>query len=155
MTRDIETKSKGSNESGATVVEFAFIVTLLLVITFGILEFAFIFSQRHFIGNAAREGLRVGIRADNYETFDVDPGCADKLDRFCAVEVAVNEYLEAFYRPENIYPLDVVRVGDSLKVTVKVDNFFPPLLSGFIPGYVFPATLSYSAIGIYEDPDEL
>lgn len=155
MTRDVETKRLGSNESGATVVEFAIVVTLLLVITFGILEFAFIFSQRHFIGNAAREGMRVGIVADNYETFNVVPGCTDKLNRFCAVEVAVNEYLDAFYRPADIYPLDVVRAGDSLKVTVKVKNFFPPLLSGFIPGYVFPVTLSYSAIGIYEDSDEL
>jgi hypothetical protein len=48
----------------------------------------------------------------------------------------------------------VPATGKSLKVTVTVNNFFPPLLTGFIPGFTNPATLTYSTTGRYEDPDE-
>ena len=157
MTQDAEPRRRSSNENGATVVEFAVIVLLLLLIIFGILEFAFIFYQRHFIENAAREGMRIGIRADNYETFSVEPGCTNKLNRYCAVEVAVNDYLSTLYPSADDRDVDIDRIVDdnkALKVTVQVNNFFPQLLSGLVPGYVFPATLSYSVTGVYEDPDE-
>ena len=153
MTREVEKKSRSTNENGATVVEFAVIVLLLLLIIFGILEFAFIFYQRHFIENAAREGMRVGIRADNYETYTETPGCIDKLNRYCAVELAVEDYLSTLYQPADIHPTKIEREGDAIKVTVTVDNFFPQLLSGFIPGFN-QDVLTYSITGRYENPDE-
>ena len=116
MTRNVETKRRRSNENGATVVEFAVIVFLLLLIIFGILEFAFIFYQRHFIENAAREGVRIGIRADNYETFDdaPGPGCIDKLNCYCAVDEAVRDYLSTLYQ-------DIYKAADAVAVE-RVDE---------------------------------
>ncbi|MDR9501929.1 MAG: pilus assembly protein [Desulfurivibrionaceae bacterium] len=137
------------NEKGATVVEFAVIVALLLVIVFGILEFAFIFYQRHFVENAAREGMRVGILANNFSCFT---GCAPDPERKTVVEDRVEEYLSVLYDDSDIY---VNRVPEnSLEVKVEVENFFPQLLSGLIPGFANQDTISYSITGEYEDPDE-
>ncbi|MDT8335289.1 MAG: TadE/TadG family type IV pilus assembly protein [Desulfurivibrionaceae bacterium] len=142
------TTRRRGNEKGATVVEFAVIVVLLLLILFAILEFAFIFYQRHFVENAAREGMRVGIRANNYSCFT---GCAQ--DRKRAVEQRVADYLSALYDESDI-EVDRVAAEKSLKVSVAVENFFPQLLSGLIPGFANQNTLSYSITGEYEDPDE-
>ena len=147
----------GKNERGATVVEFAVIVALLLIIIFGILEYAFIFYQKHFISNAAREGMRVGIRADSFNCFNGVPadGCTTNLDRYHVVRTAVADYLDTIYQPADIQLINAERVADkSLRVTVTVANFFPQLLSGLIPGLDNPDTLTYSTTGRYEDPDE-
>ncbi|MEN8135421.1 MAG: TadE/TadG family type IV pilus assembly protein [Thermodesulfobacteriota bacterium] len=158
MTRDAETKKWGSNENGAAAVEFAIIVVLLLIIIFGILEFSFIFYQRHFIENAAREGMRIGIRANNYSCFDGAPAadCTASVDRKIVVEQKVIDYLSSLYQPANIFPVDVERVDatKSLNVTAEVNNFFPQLLSALVPGFTNQTTLSYSITGMYEDPDE-
>lgn len=157
MSRMTANKSNHEGERGATVVEFAVIVGLLLIMIFGILEFAFIFYQRHFIENAAREGMRVGVRADNFNCFDGLPtaGCTENLDRKHVVEQEVTDYLSALYQPADITQLSVERVAEkSLKVTVTVNNFFPQLLSGLIPGLVNQTALTYSTMGRYEDPDE-
>ena len=161
MSRMTAEKTKRDGERGATVVEFAVVVALLLIIIFGILEFAFIFYQRHFVENAAREGMRVGVRADNFNCFDGAPatGCTANLDRKLVVEQAVADYLSALYQPAGIALIGVERINDpgfekSLKVTVTVNNFFPQLLSGLVPGFVNPDTITYSTTGRYEDPDE-
>jgi len=145
-----------SNENGATVVEFAVIVVLLLVIFFGILEFAFIFYQKHYIENAAREGMRFGIRANNFDCFGGKSAGKCTVDRKTKVEQKVIDYLSNLYKPGAIHTPVVERVDatKSLKVTATVDNFFPQLLSGLIPGFASPTTLSYSITGEYEDPGE-
>lgn len=143
-------KGYGS-ERGATVVEFAVIVVLLLVIVFGILELAFIFYQRHFVENAAREGMRVGIRANNFNCFE---GC-DEARRTTA-EQRVNEYLSNLYQPGDILSVEAERDPDNPRITVaaEVTNFFPRLLSGLIPGFANQTIISYSITGEYEDPAE-
>ncbi|MFO7607006.1 MAG: pilus assembly protein [Desulfurivibrionaceae bacterium] len=149
---------RAGNERGATVVEFAVIVIPLFLIVFAILEFSFIFYQRHFVENAAREGMRVGIRANNFSCFDGKPaaGCTADVDRKLEVEKRVTDYLAKLYQPADIYPPDVQRDPEKplIKVTATVDNFFPQLLSGLIPGFANQGTLSYSITGEYEDPDE-
>ncbi len=144
------------------MVEFAVVVILLLILVFGILEFAFTFYQRHFVENGAREGMRVGVRADNFNCFNGLPsaGCTTALDRKHVVEQKVTAYLSALYQPADILLINVERIDEegvmekSLKVTVTVKNFFPQLLSGLVPGFVNPDTITYHATGRYEDPDE-
>lgn len=157
MCRTTTKKTKREMERGAAVVEFAVIVVLLLLLVFGIIEFAFIFYQRHFVENAAREGMRIGVRADNFNCFDGVPatGCTVNLDRKHVVEQAVTDYLSALYQPTDIIQNEAKRVTEkSLEVTVTVKNFFPQLLSGLIPGLDNTANITYSTTGRYEDPDE-
>jgi Flp pilus assembly protein TadG len=51
-------------DSGASAVEFALVVPLLLLIVFGIINFGIIFSQQLTINNAVREGARRAVVAD-------------------------------------------------------------------------------------------
>jgi Flp pilus assembly protein TadG len=54
-------KSKGfRSEDGAAAVEFALILSLLLVIVFGIIEFGRTYSEYQVFVGAAREGARTG-----------------------------------------------------------------------------------------------
>lgn len=49
------------DEKGATVVEFAIIVSLFLAIVFGIIEFGILMFDQHILTNASREGARAGV----------------------------------------------------------------------------------------------
>ena len=57
LKKDILLKS----QKGATAVEFAIILPLLLLLIFGIIEFGLFLFNRHVITNAAREAARAGI----------------------------------------------------------------------------------------------
>ena len=48
-------------ERGATLVEYALVVSILFVFVFGIIEFARIIFSYNTLANAAREGARYGI----------------------------------------------------------------------------------------------
>lgn len=50
-----------NREKGASAVEFALILPLLMVILFGIIEFGFILYDKAVVTNASREGARKGI----------------------------------------------------------------------------------------------
>ena len=51
------------NQKGATAVEFAIVLSLLITLIFGIIEFGLFIFNRQVITNAAREGARYGIIA--------------------------------------------------------------------------------------------
>lgn len=50
----------GNREEGAVAVEFAFILPLLVVLLFGIVQFGIAFNRQQGIHAAAREGARLG-----------------------------------------------------------------------------------------------
>ena len=52
-------------QNGASAVEFAIILPLLLLLVFGIVEFGVMFFDKAMITNAAREGARNGILSQN------------------------------------------------------------------------------------------
>ena len=49
---------KKTRRSGATVVEFALLLPVLLTILLGILEFGWLITKTYTVGNATREGAR-------------------------------------------------------------------------------------------------
>ena len=51
------------NKDGATAVEFALILPLLILLLFGIIEFGLVLYNKQIITNACREGARAGIIA--------------------------------------------------------------------------------------------
>lgn len=163
------------NQRGAVAIEFAVVVLLLLLILFGILEFSFTFLQRHFVANAAREGIRIGVRAQNYncfDEFDTTPPCQKAqaisnqvyrkgtvLTQLTDCETNPKGYLCTLYQSDMAEVTvasseDPVADTKTLTVTVNAPNFFPPLISGLIPGYQYPTIISYSASGNYENTDE-
>lgn len=52
---------KIANQSGASAIEFAIILPLLLIIVFGIIECSILFYDKAMLTNASREGARLGI----------------------------------------------------------------------------------------------
>lgn len=48
-------------ETGQNVIEFALILPLLLLLIVGIMDFGIVFFSYNTIGNATREGARVGV----------------------------------------------------------------------------------------------
>jgi Flp pilus assembly protein TadG len=52
--------SKVKNEKGQSLVEFALVLPLLLLLLLGIMEFGLMFSNKLTLVNAAREGARYG-----------------------------------------------------------------------------------------------
>lgn len=165
MLTEIGKKYSGLNQKGATAVEFAVIAAILFVILFGILEFGMIFMQEHFIANAAREGVRIGVRANNYNCFDTsDCTEASPVYRQQTVQDAVFEYLDTLYNPADPgVDVEVSYGGDetekTLTVTATAPNFYPPILSSLVSlipgtGFTLPETISFTVTGDYEDPSE-
>ena len=98
-------KSKTGSQHGATTVEFSVIAALLLVILFGIIEYAVLFLQEHYVANAAREAVRIGVRANNYDSYKNDflPGSSTKVsDRDTIVKSRVVNYLDTFFDADDI-----------------------------------------------------
>ena len=70
-----------SDERGASAVEFAFIVPLLVVLVIGIAEFGHAFQVQGTLSAAAREGVRaMALRNDPAEARDVVQNAAASLD---------------------------------------------------------------------------
>ena len=49
------------SESGASAVEFALLLPLLMMVLFGIIELGLVLHQQSILTNASREGARLGI----------------------------------------------------------------------------------------------
>ncbi|MFC1513369.1 TadE/TadG family type IV pilus assembly protein [Thermodesulfobacteriota bacterium] len=107
------------NRRGAAVVEFAFLLIIILLILAGVIEFGFLWLQSHYINNAAREGARVAAKTESPQT--TPPGAGND-----AVIKAVEDYLADLYPTTDLpdHSINVVKstAGDTdgYKVTVKV-----------------------------------
>ena len=51
----------GDREKGASLVEFAVVLPLLILLVFGIMEAGWLFAQQVEVRNAAREGARLAV----------------------------------------------------------------------------------------------
>jgi Flp pilus assembly protein TadG len=52
-------RSKGGRDDGASLVEFAFVMPLLILLVIGIVEFAWVFATNLDVKHGAREGARI------------------------------------------------------------------------------------------------
>ena len=77
-----------NREDGQSLVEFALILPIILILLLGIVEFGLILYNQHVITNASREGARYGIVVQNPRRTVaeiegvVDAYCADHLVTF-------------------------------------------------------------------------
>lgn len=104
-------------EKGASAVEFAIVVPLLLTLVFGIMEAGWMFSQQVEVRNAAREGARLAV---------VDFGSATAIrDETCSRAVLSADRASVYLAHNNAGTDD-----ESAIVTVR-QNYAP--LTGFLP----------------------
>ncbi len=123
---------KAKRQEGASAVEFAIILPLLLILVFGIIEFSILFYDKAMITNASREGARVGIV---YQYQDGGPNHPDDTEIAAAIAQYVQNHLISF-GASSVVSTTITRAGDSpgdsLTVTVNYEyNFlvFDSLLS--------------------------
>ena len=58
-------RRKHASQKGASLVEFALVLPLLMLILWGIIEFSLLLYNKQVITNASREGARAGIVAQS------------------------------------------------------------------------------------------
>ena len=119
------------NEKGASAVEFAFILTPLVVLIFAIFQFGILFNNWIALTYAAREGARLAT-VDLYDEAKV-------RERAPSVEI----------ESVTVTPQPLGEIGSPVTVTVKgkVLNFALPL----VPGSQKSISLTSSATLMIED----
>lgn len=60
----MDVRRVAGRSDGASAVEFALVLPVLVILVFGITEFGRLFMQDQTVGNAAREGARLGVQPD-------------------------------------------------------------------------------------------
>jgi Flp pilus assembly protein TadG len=123
-------KNKTLSQSGASAIEFALLLPVLLLFLFGIIEFSILFYNKAMITNASREGARYGI---TFIYDGPDEGTHPNEDQIIA---RVNDYLMnadndpmliSFGNTDNIgteVDGDNATSGSDLTVTVTYDYDF-------------------------------
>jgi hypothetical protein len=81
MLKELKKDVLLKNQKGATLVEFAIILPLLLLLIFGIIEFGLFLFNRHVITNAVREAARAGIVVRNPRL--LDEKIEDIVENYC------------------------------------------------------------------------
>jgi Flp pilus assembly protein TadG len=133
-----------NRDRGASLIEFAILMPLLILLLFGIVEFAWAFSQNVDVRHGAREGARlaaVDYGAGNAGLITGSGGVCSRMDLSSGQTVTIAS-------TDLLAPVGV-GVGDEVTVTVSA-----PLdtLTGFFNA-ILPATLSSTvAIRIEQPP---
>ena len=97
---------------GIALVEMALVLPVLLLLTFGVIEFGWMFTTTSQVTNAARNGVRLGVRPDSTSA-DVEDAIASSL---AAVGLAEGDYTVVI-DPEEVDGLDP---GTAITVTITV-----------------------------------
>lgn len=142
---------KITDERGASAVEFAIILPLLVIFLFGIIEFSLMFYDKAVITNASREGARRGILFSPAPRVDVTTientvidYCQNYLVTFGPrqdpiVGVEIDVMLAPDYSVENSNS-SCTQTDDELVVTVTYHYDFlvvPDMLAAFFSGGVY------------------
>ena len=135
----METEMRISGQKGASAVEFALVLPLLLVLAFGIIEFSILLYDKAMITNASREGAREGI----VYRYDPDGGLNHPDDAEIAATVAqyVQNYLISF-GPSSVVTTTITRTGDvpgdplTVRVDYQYDFLIFPSLSSLVGGSI-------------------
>jgi Flp pilus assembly protein TadG len=129
----VKTLNQKIGQNGASAVEFAIVLPLLVVLVFGIIEFSICFYNKAMLTNASREGSRAGIvfaepRVSDAEIESVvDTYCGNNLITFGAAGPS----------PDVTVSRSGTGSGDALTVTVDYHYDFlvlPNFISALIGG---------------------
>ena len=126
-------RNRRRGEEGATAVEFAIVVLLLITLTFAIIEYGWLFFNVHQVNNAANAGVREAVLPDA---------------SLNSVEAVVNNGFGGPYDSVETAPADISEASSGDMVTVTVTTGYGAL-TGFVPT---PSTVSASATMRKEGP---
>jgi Flp pilus assembly protein TadG len=81
-----------SDDRGAAAVEFALVMPILVLLLFGIVEFARVWNVKQVLTDAAREGARIAVVAErqNFETIQLLRDSVERVVKRTAVAAAMD-----------------------------------------------------------------
>jgi Flp pilus assembly protein TadG len=133
-------KRIADNEKGASAVEFAIILPLLVIMVFGIIEFGLLFYDKAVVTNASREAARAGI------VFQPDPRVSTNEIEYVGLNYCGSRLVTFGNGPGPIVTVPSGACeysGDELAVTVTyqyefllLPDFLVNLFSGSMPGTI-------------------
>jgi Flp pilus assembly protein TadG len=142
-------KRSNHRQNGAAAVEFAIVLPLLIILLFGIIEFALILYDKAVITNASREGARAGIvsktnrLSDSEITTIVNGYCQNYLISFGTSNTAVGiTWLDNDANSSKSF-------GDELSVSVSYPYSFL-VLPNFLTGLTGSLVLTAVTVMRYE-----
>ncbi|MFP3984294.1 MAG: TadE/TadG family type IV pilus assembly protein [Desulfurivibrionaceae bacterium] len=146
--KDWKDPAPEKRERGASAVEFALILPVLLLILFGIIEFGILLFDKAMLTNASREGARAGIVYDTPTRMTQDE-IEEVVLNYCQAHLIT--FSDGSTDPEvDTDPPDPENLtsGDSLTVTVNYQYDFlllPNLNTDLASGINLEATTTMRA----------
>jgi Flp pilus assembly protein TadG len=123
------------DQKGAAIVEFAIVLSLLVMFVIGAIEFGILYYNKQVITNASREGARAGIIS-----YDSDYYLNETQVKDVVIDYCINHLITFSGSPDLEYSDIVVNpgdrstsvFGDAITVTVTYDyDFLVPSVFGF------------------------
>lgn len=115
---------RNKQQRGAAIVEFAVLISLLIIFLFGIFEFGFLWLSSYYIANSAREGARVAAKISGILPADTtarDVAARAAVDRYLAEHVLFADKMSTLGFAVTDYQ------NNSLLVTVSGEDITVPL----------------------------
>jgi Flp pilus assembly protein TadG len=133
---------------GATIVEFALVFPLLLLLIFGAMDFGFYFFVQHSLQFATREGVRLALVGRT-----INDASGNPMSRVASIVQTIQSKAAVAVRPADvsvsIFPVDATFVdptgwqttqdaglpGSYMRVRTRYTyRFITPLVGAFVPG---------------------
>lgn len=133
----IRKPDRNPDQRGASLVEFAVLAPLLLILVLGIVEFGWLFGQFNDVRHGAREGGRYAAVNGGP---GIDPSDADVANRVCAAMdgldagmTLITIQLGQIDGPDTGTTIEAGDIG-TLTVTADISSLSNvPLITGFLP----------------------
>lgn len=125
-------------DRGASAVEFALVVPILVVLVFGIINFGALFSQKLALNNAVREGARAAVVAGTGPNANVTTQVHNALNGTIAMDTA-----DVVVTSDEACAAD----GTGQDLTVTADFTADLLVPMPIPG--FPSQVDLDGTAVY------
>ena len=126
-------KTKKKKQRGATAVELAIILPVMLLFIFGIIEFSLLLYNKNIINHAAREGARIGVAYNPYRVDDTD--IKDAVNEYIASKLISFSNNEAIINDNNDITICPNTSGSGNKLIVPVEYSYTFL---FLPVVSIP-----------------
>lgn len=134
----------GRRQEGATAVEFAIIIPVLMLLILGGMDFGHMFYIEHMITNASREGARYAAR---YTASPNDPASSD-VSNYVKTTLNYNSLnLDNFVVSASYTGVTPNKI---VTVTVHADKHW--WILGSVPGFTNPTTLTAETAMTVERP---
>lgn len=125
--------NRSSNQKGQSIIEFALAIPIILIMVFGVIEFARLMFSYSMVVSAAREAARYGSSAENYQDCAGIRAAAVRLGNMAGVQGGnvVISYDDGFGGNVRSCPPGNLPLGSRIIVSVQGVQYTPfvPLIN--------------------------